>query len=327
MDGEGYFNPRTLVLGALGSRAFAILGFLIPLDEENLLDAIDTYCGVSVGAVISLLLIIGYDVRYILTQILNMDIFGGVEDFMSVLSRVKGISSFTNKGVLEIEETRSKITNLVLEKFGYIPNLGALYNCTGKSLVLFTLNISSNKVEILTPLTHPNVNCVDAVITAVNLPFVFQQNSRNSNMDCYFSTPYPVDYFDDGETEVLGVYTKSVKERSELVKGGTAVNFKEMSSYIFKIVTSLLEGKQTESVARCSNKCKNVEISVILNDPMGYSSSIEDKARMLVDGYDNGVMYVEGTLSLKKPEKWRYKYPEYLLSEESGSDTSDYEED
>jgi len=44
------------------------LGFLSPIEDFGLLNYVDTYCGVSIGAIISLLIISGYQIREIINH-------------------------------------------------------------------------------------------------------------------------------------------------------------------------------------------------------------------------------------------------------------------
>src|SRR3972149_10640295 len=79
--------PRVIVIGPGGIKGLKILGFLSPIEDSGLLEYLDTYCGVSVGAVISLLIICGYQIREIVGEAAKLDLFKeiGAFNFKSII--------------------------------------------------------------------------------------------------------------------------------------------------------------------------------------------------------------------------------------------------
>ena len=72
------WKPRVLVLGPGGIKGFAILGCLALLEDNGLFNETDTYCGVSIGALICLLMVAGYEIREIIGKAALLDIFKGM---------------------------------------------------------------------------------------------------------------------------------------------------------------------------------------------------------------------------------------------------------
>src|SRR5438309_2109801 len=103
--------PRVLVIGTGGVKGFNILGFLSPLEDAGLLKYTDTFCGVSVGAIISLLMVAGYEIREIVGEAAMLDIFKDMEQLT-----LQGVVN--NRGVLSNEPIRKRLIQLVLNKFG-----------------------------------------------------------------------------------------------------------------------------------------------------------------------------------------------------------------
>lgn len=87
--------PRSLVIGPGGVKGFMVLGFLSPIEDAGLLKYTDTFCGVSIGATISLLIVAGYEIREIVGEAANLDIFKDI-DTLSLQSIID------NKGFLVI---------------------------------------------------------------------------------------------------------------------------------------------------------------------------------------------------------------------------------
>jgi predicted acylesterase/phospholipase RssA len=311
------FTPRTLICSAIGSKAFSILGFLLPLQEEGFLNTIDTFCGISTCAIISLLLLIGHEVRDIIKFAVTLDIFGNLTDFADSLNfGALTQKNLNKKGIIDISIVKEKLNKIVSRKLGYSPSLKDLYNRTGKSLIIFTLNIKTNSCEVITPTSHPNLNCIDAVSYAINVPIIYQQEDSSILIDASLSNPYPVDYFDDGKTNIISICTKNEKIRSELFHD--RIDVKNISSYFYQIMNALLEEKQNSVMHRCSDRCMNVIIPVKMTDPFGYTSTTEDKAEFVINGYNLGLKYIESEINTYLEKKsWKYEYPSYILEEES----------
>src|SRR5665648_189955 len=60
------WKPDIIVLGSGGVKGFLHLGALCALKEYHMLDHVKTYVGVSVGAIVALLCVIGYNISEII---------------------------------------------------------------------------------------------------------------------------------------------------------------------------------------------------------------------------------------------------------------------
>jgi len=291
------WKPRVLVLGPGGVKGFKMLGFLSPLEDYGLLDDIDTFCGVSVGSIISLLLICGYNIREIVGEAVKLDIFKQVDSFNFA-------SVIQNKGLISNEPIRRLLTKLVVEKFGSVPTLYGLYMSTGKSLVSTTLNVTDEKCLMLNPIDHPDVSCVDAVMFSMNIPFIFYQLIYNDKVcaDGALANPYPIDYFDDDNTNILGVYMKTIH--------GSSTD--SSITYYHKIINSLMDQRRSDIISQSSDKCVHIGLNIKIPDTFG-NISIEDKSNMLIEGFNEGKEFLDklqsGTYTSVYQKKQKYKYP------------------
>src|SRR6056297_3123288 len=85
---EFSWTPELIVLGPGGVKGFLELGSLLVLEKWGWLDNVHTFVGVSVGAIISLLLICGYKVSEIIAEAADANIF---QDMSTVrFSDIKG---------------------------------------------------------------------------------------------------------------------------------------------------------------------------------------------------------------------------------------------
>ena len=316
--------PRVLVIGPGGVKGLKVLGFLSPVEDSGLLDYVDTYCGVSIGAIISLLIISGYQIREIVGEAATLDIFKeiGVLNFQS---------SLDNRGLMSNEPIRKRLSQLIINKFGNIPTLHSLYMRTGKSYIAVTLNATDEECVMMGPFTHPNVSCVDATMFSMNIPFVFYQLVYHGKtyVDGALANPYPVDFFDDGNTNILGIYMKTVHTKNghpvAASRPGTIIHHIEetttpltMGAYSLKIVHSLMDQRRNNIIQHSSARCKHVCLESKTIDTIGSSVNIEERAHMLVEGFNDGKKFLSQLVTNtyigpKIPAKLSYTYPTYYM--------------
>ncbi len=315
--------PRVVVIGPGGVKGLKVLGFLSPIENSGLLEYVDTYCGVSIGAMISLLIICGYKIGEIVGEAVKLDLFKemGSFNFQSIME---------NKGFISNEPIRRVLSQLVINKFGSIPTLYGLYMRTGKSYIPVTLNATDGVGVMLNPFENPDISCVDATLFSMNIPFIFYQLIHKGKIyaDGALYNPYPIDYFDDGKTNILGIYMKNIhtnKENSPTTTPATIIRKVDastdslpISSYFLKIIHSLIEHRRNHIIQKASNKCINVCLETKNIDTIGYTLTTDDKAFMLVEGFNEGKTFLsqlqDGTYQGPIiPQHQIYTYPTYFM--------------
>jgi predicted acylesterase/phospholipase RssA len=290
--------PRVVVLGPGGVKGLLLLGFLFPLEDNGFLDRTDIYCGVSVGALIALLKVSGYKVREIVGEAATLDLFKDVGSLA-----IPDIIS--QRGLISNEQIKRRLQQLMISKFGSVPTLHGLYMRTGKMFVSTTLNTTDERCEMMGPFTHPHVSCVDATMFSMNIPFLFYQLVYQGKVyvDGALGNPYPMDYFDDGNTDVLGIYLKSDHS------GGASFapthppqilepvmqpqEAKSVGMYALKMVESIMEQRRNHIIQMTSDRCKHVCLKSTTKDTTGYTVTIEEKGEMLVAGFNRGREFLD----------------------------------
>lgn len=161
---------------------------------------------------------------------------------------------------------------------------------------------------------------MDAVLFSMNIPFVFYQliHEGKTYVDGALANPYPIDYFDHGDTNILGIYMKT-----SVVPGATRINNiissnnpLSIKDYTLKIVDSILDQRRLHIIQECSDNCKHVCLQSPIIDTLGYSLTNDDKAQMIIHSFNNGKMFIEQLKANiyrnpKIPDKLRYIYPRY----------------
>lgn len=312
------WNPRVIVLGPGGSKGIQQLGFLAPLEDAGLLDGVDTWCGVSVGALSSLMLVAGYDVRDTIQEASKLDLFRDIGE-LSLNSTID------NKGIISNQPVRERLTELIVNKFGSVPTLHNLYRITGKALVTVTLNATQEKVVMMDPFTHPHDSCIDATMLSMNIPFLFYQLVYRGDVyvDGALANPYPIDYFDNGQTNILGVFLKVKHDNEPSPRQPRIVEEVHdqtlpMGKYAGKILQTLMDQRRNSIIRLSSNLCKHVCLMSETKDTTGYTVSVEDKGQMLIDGFNAGKVFLQQlvTNSYVPPPTQNvgtYSYPPYRL--------------
>jgi predicted acylesterase/phospholipase RssA len=196
---------------------------------------------------------------------------------------------------------------------------------TGKAFITVTLNTTDEKTEILTPFTHPDMSSVDATIFSMNIPFLFYQLVYEGKIyvDGAFANPYPVNYFDDGKTNILGIFMKN-KEDDIIMKAKNNILHKiddsqsliPFGSYFMKIIQSLINQKRNDILRNCSDKCRHVCLTSLPISMLG-KIDVKDKASMIVEGFDEGKKFLQQlkTNTYKQirlnENTEHYQYPQY----------------
>ena len=160
----------------------------------------------SVGAIIGLLLSIGYGSEQIIDEALKLKLF---DNLLSSFNFFRLREIIVKRGIVDPGQIQQILDQLVTDKYGYVPNLLQLYTLTGINFVTVALNLTKGIPVFFDWKTHPNIKCTYAAILSSNIPGFFQpvfyEGSRY--VDGAFANPYPIDYFkDDLSIEILGIY-------------------------------------------------------------------------------------------------------------------------
>jgi len=269
--------PSTIILGPGGVKGFATMGSLLYLEKIGWLENVSSFVGVSVGAIIAVLLTAGYTVGEIVEHSLSVSLF---HDFMSLdISQIK-----ENSGLISNHQVKDRLEERLVSKFGYLPTLKEFYNFTGITYTAVTLNIDKGEVEYISHLTEPDLPVVDAVMLSMNIPFVFYKIRYKgcTYVDGALGNPYPMDYFDDGKTNILGIYIEH-DEHS---------NSDSIASYFYFILHSMTGRLKKLAMQKLSPHCKHLIIVTKTTDTIGLAVSTETKSELVAQGYEQASAFI-----------------------------------
>lgn len=252
-------NVDTLVLaeaGIGGADVYSYLGFLVPLEDEELLDSVTIYAATSYSAVVALLLVVGYKVREIITEIF-------------LFQQRNDTDLFTEDLENYLAELRRKLEDLVFYKLGFVPTLEELYSTKKKLLVVNVFNHVKGQIEYLSPMTRPGILCTEAVIHACNISLEY--------MDSTLMNPYPVSYV--AQANVLGLSIKRVEKKIVMLADKDSLFSRYVNASIAERVTleMLLSPQCKHVVVEIENAVGDTEISKRIADLVvkGYNEARE----------------------------------------------------
>jgi predicted acylesterase/phospholipase RssA len=266
------WKPTGLLLGPGGIKGFMELGFLLYMEKHGLLDRFDTFVGISVGAIISLLLVAGYSVYEIINEASRTNILGDVG--LIHLSDIK-----ENAGLLSHQKLREVLENLIVAKFGKVLSMKELYQATG-----IELHITSLKLDEYNPqpvhfshLVESEISCVEAAILSANIPFIFKRLYYKGKcyVDGALGAPYPIHLIDNGQRDVLGLYVQSVFDNQDGILG-----------YFRQVFYAGMVQLRNESIKHASSRCRHVALRSNNPDLVGFTTSSEAKINMITEGYE-----------------------------------------
>ena len=182
----------TLVLSGGGLKGFSVLGalqYLVDEDKDHL-KYLKKYYGVSVGAIICLLLIMKYQPKDILSEFIANQCLSDVN--------INIYNGLFGKGFIDFDQLSSIFSKMVMIKMKRIPTLGNLcneFNCEFKCL---TYNFTKKCETIISNTTHPDINLLDCIRITSNIPFIFNSFRYKDNLyyDGFLSCNFPLHLID-----------------------------------------------------------------------------------------------------------------------------------
>jgi predicted acylesterase/phospholipase RssA len=276
------WKPHVLVLGPGGVKGFLELGALILLEVEGFLKNVTTYAGVSVGSIIALLLVAGYTVTEIISDAVDTNLF---QDLSSInLENIKA-----NAGLISNRGIKERLTLRLEEKFGFLPNLEQLYLVTGLEFMCVTMNLSKCRAEYLSRHTYPTMGSVDAVMLSMNIPLIFYKLKYRGSIyiDGAFANSYPVDQYDDGTRNILGIYITTENEDRTIPEDFP------IPMYLYKIIDCSMVENRERIIRASSNRCRHLRLYSPTIDTLGLTMDIKTKSQLVLQGYNMAKEFLE----------------------------------
>ena len=201
----------TLVLSGNSTNAIVTLGALQYLTDHGHIKSIKNYIGTSSGAILSLLLLIGYQPIEILTYLCIEKVYKNMVQFNISNMLLMG------KPLMSFEPIKSSLEQLIVEKIGYMPTMRSVEKLGGgdKKLVFTTYNLTDDRREYISSETYPDLLVIHGIRMSSNFPLVFEpyMYDEKAYLDGGLVDNFAVEYGERVGERCLGVMTNNPQRK------------------------------------------------------------------------------------------------------------------
>jgi len=214
--GGGY---DTLVLSGNSTNAIVTLGALQYLIDIGHINHVKNYIGTSSGAILSLLLLIGYQPIEILTYLCMEKVYKKMVQFNISNMLLMG------KPLMSFEPIKSSLEQLIMEKLGHMPTMKSVERLglglddddddVVKRLVFTTYNLTDDRREYISSDTHPDLPVIYGIRMSSNFPLVFEPYLYDGKayLDGGIVDNFAVEYGERIGSKCLGVMTNNPQRK------------------------------------------------------------------------------------------------------------------
>ena len=304
---------KNLVFEGGGIRGIAYAGALDELERRNILQHVEQTGGTSVGAIAALLVAVGYnanEIRSIMEDLKVQQFNDGRWIFFGGFYRF-----FHSYGWYRGERFERWLGNLIKAKTGNadltFQGLHQLHLTTStyRELCVTGTNLSAQRTELFSVITHPDMPLKTAVRISMSIPLYFRAVLLDSNfhvihkpkkgqtysvmVDGGLAANYPISMFDhDGVNNPATLGLKLERpEQLEGFKNGTEISpypIRGMGSYVGALYNYIIEGLNRKD-SLTNEKDRTIYISTQHIKPKLRAMSRREKDLL----YDSGKDAVE----------------------------------
>jgi predicted acylesterase/phospholipase RssA len=263
MDETKHF--KGLCIGSGGILGLYYLGILDYYYEKGLLKNIKYYSGTSIGSIICLLLIIGYNPKDIIVYLC-------MNDVANLFKEVLPQQVLKNYGLFNITTLKQYVETMIISKIGYIPTLLDIFEKYDKFFYCTSYNITNEHTIYFSHKTHPTMLVSDAIMCSSSIPFLFSKMSVDKNIyiDGAIFDPLPVSILlnDIEHKDILTISHKHKKNDEE----------ESILNYAGKIFFAILKTDKSDAV-----QTEFIEYET-MTKPFDFSLENKIKIKMFLEG-------------------------------------------
>lgn len=198
----------TLILSGGGLKGFSSLGALQLLHDNDKLNKIRTYIGCSIGAVISVLLILKYEPNEILTEFISNQSLSDAN-----INIIQGLSG---KGFIDFDELTSIFSKMVKKKTGRIISLSELEEIYDSKLICICYNFTDRCECIITKESFPDISVLEVIRMTSSVPFIFDafEYKNKLYLDGFLISNFPLHLLEE-TNKAIGVNIINVQDETK----------------------------------------------------------------------------------------------------------------
>ena len=276
MENKDTCEPRydTLILSGNSTNAIVTLGALQYLVDHGHIKDVKNYIGTSSGAILSLLLLIGYQPIEILTYLC-------VEKVYKKIVRLN-ISNMIlmGKPLMSFEPIKNSLEQLIIEKIGSMPTMKSVekLNEGEKKLVFTTYNLTDDRREYISSETYPDLPVIHGIHMSSNYPLVFEPYMYDDKayLDGGIVDNFAIEYGERVGDRCLGVITHNHQRKYSPHDFGTI-------EFVMKVVQIFITTGTKDKIDRTN--CDIIGLDVKSNF-FKFESSNNELIEMFDKGYE-----------------------------------------
>jgi len=283
---------KHLVISGGGPVLVHVLGAIQHLEENNYLDRkeIKSIYGTSAGAIVGVLLCLGFDWETIRDYIIKRP----WQDVFPV--KVQNIfDAYTKKGVFDIKTFEKCFRPLLDAKdINMDINLEDFYKLSNVELHLFAFEINEYKIHDVSYLTYPKLSLLSAIQMSCALPLLVTPVCIEDNcfIDGGFSCNYPLNYcIESGKLpdEILGFKNKYDIQKTVINAESTILDF--MTTFLFTTISRFnTENEQQEIKNEVICDARYLSIDVLRKA----ASSVDARRELFNSGIETATKFLSG---------------------------------
>jgi len=281
----------TVVISGGALRGFGLLGAIQYIQDREWLRDVHRFIGTSIGAIISYLLCIGYSPTEIMVNMCQSSLF-------DKMAKIDTLNVIHGMGAGSFSILHDHLEKMTLSKIKKHVSLGELFTRFGKSLVCCTYNETCERVEYLSHLNHPDMDCLTAIRMSANLPFMFDPFVYQdfSYIDGGVANNFPIDQVGNDEP-ALGIRIGRNDVQKEKDPGE---NLMVRFYNTILIPIQCMENVLIEKVSRENPLIDVISVSIPTCMTLHFSLTTTDKFDMFSTGYDTARRYFESKETTEK---------------------------
>ena len=268
----------TLCLSGGGINGLDMMGSLKYLDDNNIIkiNKIKKFIGTSVGTLINILLLIGYNINTIIKIVYKLDL-----DKIQMEFDLDNL--IDNFGIDNGSKIISIIQTLIFNKLGiYDLTFKELYNKTNKKFNIIVVNFTKKQEELLSYENTPDMSIILGIRMSMSIPFIFFPVKYKNNL-----------YIDGGLLNNFGFnYCDKDKTIGICVDVEDISNPKNLLEYLKSLMNLFMKSVTT------NNKNHPNIIKIKLKHNFGtFSINKEAKYNLIKNGYSKTKKIVNKSLN------------------------------
>jgi len=264
--------------GYKGLYTIGALKHLSSIDFYNITNIKSIY-GSSVGGIIGLLLCLKLKLGDICEHVINrpwQNLFHfSPEDILNIISK---------KGLLDKTFIVTLFDNFFKNAgFSKDATMKDIYEFSNITLYLFTVNISTFELEIISHKTHPDMEILDAIYMGCSIPFIFQPHYFNKNfyIDGGVINPYPLNICIDDKIEKDKILAFKIID-DKLESSGENDTIFQYGFYLF--YTLIKRNYNFAIEGEIKHELIIPSVTMNITDARNIITDVNTRARMITEG-------------------------------------------